>query len=69
MPEKRRFVCGDCGNVWETPFGEPRPLECPDCGSKKVRCHSDNPGRGQGRGRGRGQGGGGRGQGGGRRGQ
>ena len=56
MSAKRRFVCGDCGHEWEVSFGEPRPLECLDCGSNKVKCHVDNPGRGQGRGKGRGQG-------------
>jgi uncharacterized protein len=34
MAEMRAFECGECGHVWEVPFGTGRPAECPTCKSK-----------------------------------
>ncbi|MHA1580747.1 MAG: DUF134 domain-containing protein [Candidatus Freyarchaeota archaeon] len=53
----KRFVCLQCGNRWEVPYGTPRPNNCPKCGSTNV--HRAPEDRGYAR-RGRGRGGWGR---------
>lgn len=37
MAGKRTFECGQCGHVWEAPFGAERPAACPACGSDNIR--------------------------------
>lgn len=32
----RKFVCYDCKNVWEVPFGVLRPQVCPKCQSSNI---------------------------------
>lgn len=56
MNNMRTFVCADCENRWQVPFGTGRPGECPACGSRSFRRSPEECGRG--RGSGRGQGGG-----------
>ena len=36
MITKRTFVCYDCKNEWEVPFGESRPAKCPKCESANL---------------------------------
>jgi len=36
MAEMRAFECGECGHVWEVPFGTGRPAGCPSCQSKNF---------------------------------
>jgi len=73
MAETRAFECGECGHVWEVPFGTGRPAECPACQSKNFhRAQAAEAGAPGGRGgrccrhRNRGQGGRGQGRRGGR---
>lgn len=54
----RGFLCYECKSVWEVPFGEPRPVKCPRCGSPNLHRSPSDRGRGK---RGRGRGGAGRG--------
>lgn len=49
---KRKFLCYDCRNESEVPFGEPRPAKCPKCGSANLHRSSAERGFGA-RGRGR----------------
>lgn len=63
MVTMKRFACNDCGNYFEMPHGEDRPMACPSCKSLNIlraREKRGRPGRGP-RGRGKcGQGGYGR---------
>lgn len=36
MEETRLFVCIDCGNRWEEPYGTGRPGGCPACESARF---------------------------------
>ncbi|MDY6985577.1 MAG: DUF134 domain-containing protein [Candidatus Thermoplasmatota archaeon] len=33
----RVFGCFECGNRWHVDYGEPKPVECPVCGSALLR--------------------------------
>ena len=33
---QRKFLCYDCKNEWDVPFGTGRPAECPKCQSKNI---------------------------------
>lgn len=40
MTERERlriFGCFECGNRWHVDYGEPKPVECPVCGSALLR--------------------------------
>ncbi len=40
MAERERlrvFGCFECGNRWHVDYGEPKPAECPVCGSALLR--------------------------------
>jgi uncharacterized protein len=56
MAEMRKFRCYECGYVWETPYGTPRPGECPRCRNNNIHRAPEDRGsgrRGFGPGRGR----------------
>ncbi len=53
--DQRKFVCHECSNEWEIPFGTARPASCPECDSRDLRRSACGPGRGRG-GRGNGWG-------------
>jgi len=60
---KKRFQCGNCGQIIEVLQGIPKPPSCPRCGAPAFTIHRLDPGppggrRGGGGGRGRGRGGG-----------
>lgn len=37
MFSSRMFECVNCGEVFEVPYGEPRPDECPGCGCCEIK--------------------------------
>jgi predicted nucleic acid-binding Zn-ribbon protein len=37
MFSARMFECIECGKVFEVPYGEPRPEECPECGCTNIK--------------------------------
>lgn len=47
MTGMKKFRCRDCGHAWETPYGTPRPAECPRCGNSNI--HRSREDRGAGR--------------------
>jgi len=47
----KRYICYDCGNSLELPYGKKKPPLCPTCKSKNI--HRAKRGRGWGRGGGR----------------
>ncbi|MDH5754319.1 MAG: hypothetical protein OEY95_03815 [Candidatus Bathyarchaeota archaeon] len=51
----KRFQCGNCGQIIETPQGVPKPPNCPKCGAPAIMIHRLNKGPPGGR---RGRGGG-----------
>jgi len=61
-PTMKRFMCYNCRNIIEIPYGVPKPVRCPHCGAPHYMIHRIDPGgrgwggRGFGRGRGLGYG-------------
>jgi predicted DNA-binding protein (UPF0251 family) len=49
MPTARRFFCRSCENYFDIPFGIPKPMNCPLCGSPYI--HRFDRGKGPGRGK------------------
>ncbi|MFH1049550.1 MAG: DUF134 domain-containing protein [bacterium] len=45
--EERHFLCYECKDVFNVPFGIPRPAQCPKCGSSNVHRSDDERGRGR----------------------
>jgi len=51
MADMRVFECGDCGHVWQEPYGTGPPAACPACDSDNFyRTDQGGPGGGGGRG-------------------
>lgn len=44
---ERHFICYECKHVWGVPYGNPRPEQCPKCGS--INIHRKEEERGQSR--------------------
>ena len=55
MATTRKFVCRDCENKWEVPYGTGRPENCPKCESKNVHRSEEDRGYARMGGAGRGQ--------------
>ena len=53
---QKQFLCYDCQNEWNVPYGTGRPAECPKCQSKNIHRAPQDRGwaRAGGHGRGRG---------------
>ena len=53
---QKQFLCYDCQNEWNVPYGTGRPAECPKCQSKNIHrspqdrgwARAGGPGRGRG---------------------
>jgi len=44
----RRFICLQCNNIIEVPFGQPKPMTCPYCGAPSYMIKRlDKPGWGR----------------------
>ncbi len=56
MARMKTFRCHECGHVWETPYGTPKPEECPRCRNNNIHRAQEDRGAGRcGFGRGRGK--------------
>jgi uncharacterized protein len=47
MAEMRKFRCYECGHVWETQYGTPRPGECPRCLNNNIHRAPEDRSRGR----------------------
>lgn len=47
ITEMKKFRCHQCDHAWETPYGTPRPGECPKCRNSNI--HRAEEYRGAGR--------------------
>jgi ABC-type ATPase with predicted acetyltransferase domain len=34
--QTKHFRCYECGEIIEVPYGQPKPLQCPKCGSSNI---------------------------------
>jgi len=46
--QMKRFLCSQCNNIIEVPYGQPKPASCPYCGAPGYMIHRlDKPGWGR----------------------